>query len=32
MNRTMFTILRVLDKYGDIVGSGELSREFEATG
>jgi len=28
MNRTMFTILRVLDKYEDIVGSIELSREL----
>ena len=28
MNRTMFTILRVLDKHEDIVGSIELSREL----
>ena len=28
MNKTMFTILRVLDKYEDIVGSIELSREL----
>ena len=32
MNRTMFTILRVLDKYGDIVGSIELSRELRSHG
>jgi repressor of nif and glnA expression len=28
MNRTMFTILRVLDKHEDVVGSIELSREL----
>jgi len=32
MNRTMFTILRVLDKYEDVVGSIELSRELLAHG
>ena len=32
MNRTIFTILRVLDKYGDIVGSIELSRELRSHG
>ena len=32
MNRTMFTILRVLDKYEDIVGSIELSRELLSHG
>lgn len=28
MNKTMFSILRVLDKYEDVVGSTELSREL----
>ena len=32
MNRTMFTILRVLDKHEDVVGSIELSRELLSHG
>ena len=32
MNKTMFSILRVLDKYEDVVGSTELSRELLSHG